>query len=410
MRGRPDVLRHGAFLAALTEEGDPVGPADVYAGLAVLRLVENAVRSDFETAEPDAIAAQTARAAVAALPATHVEAALLLRIVNAIADGGRAGMAPALPMVMAYAKLLEAHGKDALVVDVCGTVVVSSAEVDEPEIHQLAWLTAARAQLRLARHDAADHAFTTAHAIATWRDDREAQIRALTGRANVARSRGNLPLADRLLGGVIQRALRERRPALAAVALQDRAVVAHRRGDIKRAISLAYRAYTTTDQPGTRERILGDLGGFFIIAGRWAAARDALTLQERTATTDEIRRAAQGNLLALAARSGDVDLFAEYCARLDGVPLPPDFEVNVQIETARGVAWFGQRALGAEMARAAARFAERHQLARAVFEAEDLARELDAAPARRSTVATAVSPPVATVERALRQLATAAAL
>jgi hypothetical protein len=126
-----------------------------------------------------------------------------------------------------------------------------------------------------------------------------------------------------------------------AMATHNRAVVAARTQDPIRASVFAHRALKLTVDPVERDRVLSDLGAFLIDAGQFDAALDAFRILEITASSDEPRASARGNIVIVAARLGDRDLFEAARRDVANVEFPVEARVNLLVETAAGLRRFG---------------------------------------------------------------------
>jgi hypothetical protein len=94
-----------------------------------------------------------------------------------------------------------------------------------------------------------------------------------------------------------------------------------------------------------------------------------------TASTAVPKIYARVNMVALAARAGNKDLFANARARLEGVVLPPDAAVNLLIESARGYREFGEPETAAGLLETARALAVKHGFNRSIFEVDEMLRD-----------------------------------
>jgi hypothetical protein len=122
--------------------------------------------------------------------------------------------------------------------------------------------------------------------------------------------------------------------------------------------------------------VLNDIWAALVAMGRFSEARTALLIQEATTTSIEVRTIARINLMALAAREGDRDAFKAIRGQLAAVTLPPEMHVNFLIESARGMAEFGESQAVTELLQDAIGEARGVGLHQSVFEAEDMLRGL----------------------------------
>jgi hypothetical protein len=223
-------------------------------------------------------------------------------------------------------------------------------------------------------------------------------------------TRGNLPLADEMLGRIVEKSRAAECRTEQAMALHSQSVVAQRRGDLERAVCLSYESLQMTDAPSERDRVLGDIGAYFIVMARYDAARDALLVLEATTTVETVRWNARVNVLSLAARSEDRDLFEGSRRQLEDKPLPPETRVNYLIESARGFREFGQPELAAGLLEDARTLATAHGLHRSAFEAEQMlsSNRIEVESARRE-IRPLEPDPAAHVVQELRRMAAAVA-
>jgi len=129
---------------------------------------------------------------------------------------------------------------------------------------------------------------------------------------------------------------------------------------------------TITSLPNERDRILGDIGAYFILMQRFDAARDALMVLDATAATQIVKIHARVNMVVLAARAGDRGLFNDSRARLEGEMLAPETHVNYLIESARGLRLFGEPNTATDLLQEARVLAVQHGFNRSIFEVEEM--------------------------------------
>jgi predicted Rdx family selenoprotein len=255
---------------------------------------------------------------------------------------------------------------------------------------------------------AAEEAYVNACKIAKRHREQHRLYRSQIGLASVITSRGNLPQADAMLKEIVQACGEAGFRDVSALALHDHSIIAHQRGDFDSAVCRAYQALQLTDSDGQRERILGDLGAFFVSMGRFQAARDALLVEEATAVAMQARTVARINLLSLAARLPDQSLFEAYRQKLSNVALAPDMEANFLIECARGLRLFDNAAEAKRLLERARDIAIEHELHRSAHEAETMLAEtvIETPIDRRPTMPSAAA---VRVETELRTMAAALA-
>ena len=160
-----------------------------------------------------------------------------------------------------------------------------------------------------------------------------------------------------------------------AIALQDRAHTAHRRGQYDAAIVMQYMALQDVREGSVREgsvrdRVLADLAASFSEIGLRTAARDANLVLAATAVEQFTRWQATMNLMELAGADRSEPLFEQYRRELANAALPPILSAWYFYYVGQGYRMFGH----VEQARAALEhtldIAQRYQLNQAVFQAE----------------------------------------
>ncbi|MGH7718884.1 MAG: hypothetical protein ACREON_08600, partial [Gemmatimonadaceae bacterium] len=125
-----------------------------------------------------------------------------------------------------------------------------------------------------------------------------------------------------------------------AVALHDRATVAHQRRQYDLAIQLGYEALKWFRDPRSRDRVLGDVAGSFSEIGLRDAARDAYLILAGTAQEQYTRWQATINLMEIAALDGSEPVFEQYRRELVDAPLPAGLAVYYHLYVGRGYRTF----------------------------------------------------------------------
>lgn len=406
---KPPVLKHLAFFETLGRlpEDSPAALATT-AGLLALRLVDNWILAGPVMVQPESVSVRSVRHAIMAVDAHEPLREVLLGLTNTMQTPREVDVAPLLPRIFAYAGLLERRGEFALAADVYETSVRLGSEEFDGDLILDAHMRLGLCMRGLSRFVEAEAAFGEAGRLAKKRGDPARGLRSRIGLANVVFYRGDIPLAERMLEEITAACQAGGFAAERAQAVHTSATVARKRGQLQRAVSLAYDALQFTPSPADRERILGDLGAIFIDMKRFDAARDALLVLEATAMTATMRWSARVNLLALAARAGDGDLFVRSRGQLASVELPPNIHVNFLIESARGFRRFGKSEHARELLEAARSFAEANSLNSSIFEVEQMLEERES-PACKSVAEseTCQADPAAHVESGLRLMAAA---
>jgi tetratricopeptide (TPR) repeat protein len=297
-----------------------------------------------------------------------------------------------------------------LAADVYGTIARLAEEDFDGDLLIDSFLRLGYCKRMLGELGDAEASYAMAGKIAKRQKDTARALRSQIGSATVVMMRGNLPKAEELLAKVATDSEFADCTEVTSNALHVRSVVAHRRGEIGRAVCLAYDALRCTALPNDRDRILADIGAYFIVMERFEAAHDALMILEATASTTLVRLQARINMVALAARAGYKDLFASSRTRLEGVTLPPENRVNFLIESARGLRLFGEPEVARGLLEQALELAIEHEFNRSIFEAEEmLAERAVEANTQSGGIRFEQSEATAGVELELRKLALAVA-
>lgn len=370
-------LKHLPFFEALAEagEGTPAFHAAT-AGLLTLRLVDHWVAIGPVMVEPESASVSSARAAIMTLPANDPQREILIGLVNTMQTLREVDVQPVLPRIFAFAGTLERRGSLALAVDAYECVIRLGEESFDGELLIDSYLRAGYCWRALGSLPEAERTYGIAEKMAKRCRQPARIFRSRIGLANVAVARGNLPNADEMLGQIALESSSARCRSEHAMALHSRSVVAQRRGDLSRAVCLSYDALQIMDYSSERDRVLNDIGAYFIVMEKFDAARDALLVLEATTTLETVRSNAQVNLLALAARSDDRASFEKLRERLDGRELLPETSVNYLIESARGHWRFGQPDLATVLLERARGLAKAHGLNRSLFESENMLLEM----------------------------------
>jgi len=402
-------LKHLAFFEAVGEakENSPKAQSAT-AGLLMLRLIDHWVLAGPVMVEPESVSVKSVRGAIMQLESTDPTREVLLGLVNTMQTVREVDIQPVLPRLFAYAGCLERRSELTLASDVYGTIARLAEEDYDGDLLIDSFLRLGYCKRMLGELNDAESSYATAGKIAKRQKETARALRSQIGVAVVVMIRGNLPKAEELLASVAVESERAECADITANALHSRSVVAQRRGDLGRAVCLAYEALQWAALPNERDAILGDIGAYFVAMQRFDAARDALMVLEATAATELVRLNARVNMVALAARAGDNALFASSRTRLDGVSLPPEVQVNYLIESARGLRRFGESETARGLLEDARELAVSHGFNRSIFEAEEmLAERADAVHTTSGEFRFEDSEAAAGVEQELRKMALA---
>lgn len=404
-------LKHLAFFEAVGEAAENSPKAhSATAGLLMLRLIDHWVLAGPVMVEPESVSVKSVRKAIMQLEATDPSREVLLGLINTMQTIREVDIPPVLPRLFAYAGCLEKRAELSLATDVYGTITRLAEENFDADLLIDSFLRLGHCHRMTGELDEAESSYALAGKIAKRQKETARALRSRIGHAIVVMVRGNLPKADELLAEVALESARTGFDAERARALHMQSSVAHRRGALGGAVRLGYEALQLTVAPTDRDLILGDIAAYFIVMGRFEAARDALMILDATGTTELVRLMARGNMVVIAARAGDELGFKNARTRMEGVELPTEVEVNYLIESARGFRRFGEPTIAQELLERARDLSIAHELNRSVFEAEEMLTTVDQ-PTKVESGETrfADSDSAAEVEQELRRMALAVA-
>jgi hypothetical protein len=404
-------LKHLAFFEAVGEAAENSPKAhSATAGLLMLRLIDHWVLAGPVMVEPESVSVKSVRNAIMKLGATDPTREVLLGLINTMQTIREVDIQPILPRMFAYAGCLEKRTELSLASDVYGTIARLAEENFDADLLIDSFLRLGYCQRMMGALSEAEDSYSLAGKIAKRQKETARALRSQIGHAIVVMTRGNLPKADELLADIALESARAGFDAERARALHVQSTVAHRRGSLGGAVRLGYEALQLTAAPNERDLILGDIAAYFISMGRYQAARDALMILEATTTTELARVAARVNMVIIAARAGDESSFEGARARLEGLELTAEIEVNYLIESARGFRRFGEMTTAQELLERARELALAHSMNRSVFEVDEMLASVEL-PAELESGETryADSDSAAEVELELRKMALAVA-
>ncbi len=371
-------LKHLAFFEAVgeAEENSPKA-FSATAGLLMLRLIDHWVLAGPVMVEPESVSVRSVRGAIMQLESNDPSREVLLGLVNAMQTVREVDIPPMLPRLFAYAGCLEKRTELKLASDVYTTIARLAEEEYDADLLIDSFLRLGYCQRNLGVLGDAEASYMMAGKVAKRQKQVARALRSQIGVAIVTMTRGNLPKAEELLANVAADSEVASCGDVTSNALHARSTVAMRRGALGRAVCLAYDALKRSEAPTDRDGILGDIGAYFIVMGRFDAAHDALMILEATATTQLVRLNSRVNMLVLAARSGDRELFVTSREQLESVTLAPETRINYLIESARGLRKFGEPETARQLLESARDLASSHGFNRSVFEAEAMLAERD---------------------------------
>lgn len=337
-------LKHLPFFEVLAEAPEDSDAAKLAtAGLLALRMIDHWVLAGPAIVEPESVSVRSVRGAIMALSPSEPVREALLTAVNTMQLLRLPDLVPVLPRVYAYGQILERHhGQLKLAADVYESVVrLADAEYDT-ELVLNGYTRLAFCQRKAGALDDAEASSRALVKLAQKRGNRAFAIWGKMGVAQVAMLRGDLTLADSQMETIAAEAQQyDLTPQLAA-ALHNQSVVAYHARNPARASVLAHRALKLTTDLVERDRVLGDLAAYLTASGEYTAALDAFRILEATASSEELRVGAIGNILITAARMQDRQLFDATMARLSLSSLSASARLSLQVEVAAGFRRFGE--------------------------------------------------------------------
>lgn len=343
MFDQTESARHLPFFAELAalDEGDPAWRS-VSAGLVVLRLVDSWIEEGAAAVVADGWGIRSVEAAIEEMPAGLPARGVLGSVVKALKGSSANSMHAIAPRLMAYARSLDLDAKWALAADVYETVIGHVHPTEESDVAITAHLRRAYCERSLGELEQAVASYDAASRIAEGVGDLFGVLRARIGTAKIAIARGNMPQAEALLEQTIAVAAEHELTDVHAMALQDRATVAHLRGTYDVAVRLAYTALELTTDATNRDRLLADIAGSFYMLGVRSAARDAYAVVEATAQEQYQRWVATINLMEIAANDGSMPLFERYRRSLANTSLPPALQAEYYVHAGTGYELLGE--------------------------------------------------------------------
>ena len=405
------MLKHLPFFAALAEVEDGSAQARALkASLLTLRLLDHVALVGDSIVGPDSLSGGATRMAISEIDETDPLRPLLTGALNALCIGGARDTGPVLLRLFAVGQLFEGRQQYAMAADVFEAIIDGSIEESAADLTLDCWMRLAYCRRMLGELDGAEKACGKARAIAKHLKAAARVLHADVALANVVATRGNLPRADSILAGVIDACGKTKGATqVQASALQDRANVANWRDDYPRALEYAFGALQCSVSERQREELTSNISTYLYRMGRYEAARYPLMMLEARASSTVVLVATRVNLLAVAGRERDREAFDRYRSLLAAMDVVPDHMPNLLIETARGLATFGEKDEARQYLARAIALADQAKQNRAVFEAEELLTQLGRVETQQpSDRRPAPSRSVVRIEEQLREMALAA--
>ena len=371
-------VRHLAFFEALADlrETDAAWRATT-AGLVVLRLIDAWFDEALDPRTDGAWSMNAVREAVDSIDAGNPARSILSGTLDALENATGVSLPAVAPRLLAYGRSLDYEGQWLLAADVYRSVIARADPVEDADVAGDAYLQLGYCMRTLGLWDEAGKAYGIAGRIAAQAGDIMKVLRARLSEAKLAIARGNLPEAESILDETIDRAHTNRLPEVRALAMHDRATVAHARRDFQSAIRFGYESLRGLTNPAARDRALSDIASAFAELGVWSAARDAQLVLAATAQEQYLRWIATLNLLELAALDRREPVFEQYRRELIDTALPPVLEVDYHLYVGEGYRIFGNLDAARVALTLALHLATAHKLNQRAFHAEESLRSLD---------------------------------
>lgn len=337
--GHADIkLPHFVFFEALAEVESEDTPEwrTISAGLLTLRFFDAWVLDGPYTVRSDSWGLRLLRKRIEEISTGDPIRALLGSILDAMSTKGQARPAVVAPRLMAYARALQFEARWSLAADVYGSVIQYADRMSDPDLVITAHMQLGSCLRVLAKWQEAVVVYAYAGMVAEGVGDVMNVLRARIAEANLATDRGNLPLAEEILDDTIEQAQEPELIEVRSIALQDRATVAHRRGQYDTAIEMAYAAFGGMRDQTSRDRVLADIAAMFSEIGLYSAARDANLVLAATAQEQYTRWVATINLLEIAAIDQIEPAFELYRRELNDADLPASLSAHYHYYVALG--------------------------------------------------------------------------
>ncbi|HJU64905.1 MAG TPA: hypothetical protein VJ596_04475 [Gemmatimonadaceae bacterium] len=397
-------LEHLPFFEAMAaiDESHAKWPA-LQSGLLTLRLVDKAWQAQRLGTRLEKWEIAAVLDAVEAMDEGNVVRRLLAQIVKQMADRA-SNPATATPGLVAYARALQFEAEWKLAADVYRSALgfaMTSENMDlaASAAGQLGYCLRMAGEL-----DEASIAYDQSRAISQMNDDVAGALRADIGLASIALHRGNLPEAAGMLDGVIEEAMHAQLPDVVSRALQDRAEVAARRGQLDSAVVYAYRALELCDDATRRDRILADIANLLGMLGHHLSSQQAFEVLAVTAQEQYLRWLATVNLVELASLEGSEPMFERYRRELESAHLPPLLSAYLHLYVGEGNRRFNRVDAARAAYENAIAVAQEHDVNEVLIRAEVALRELRHAHAPGAPAADVPSSSVQDVITAIRAM------
>ena len=361
------MIAHTVFFGSLggMRENDPAWPP-VFAGLAVLRLIDSFRVNPAQARDAEEMTLVSARAAAAGIREGDPTREVLLRIISLLDETRHLDPEIGRELLL-YGRALDLEGRWTLAADVFNTIVESFTGSENIDLVIEASTALGAAARTTGDWKTSDRGYAHAQHLADTTKNRALSLTVRVGVAGSHTVHGNLPAADEELLEVVAEARRHSLQSVEAQAIHAQATVAHYRGDYQRAVHLAYRSLELTTNKTSRERILGDIAAAYAGLGMRDAARDGYSIVAVTSPHQWVRWQATLNLMELAIADGDESQFDNYVDQVKSAALDPRLNAYSLYFQGLGLRQFGRDSAD-EMLSCARDYASAHQMHQLAFE------------------------------------------
>ncbi len=359
---------HEAFLERASRFKDSETGRHAFGGFLVMRLVDQVSPSD-KVSSSFAYQLKATNAFIQELIPPTVEVNHLRELVRVAEASNTTGQPELLvPPLVAYTLWLEHQMLFDEALDVLEVALRLPTEDEEVSL-RLQW---ARLLRLSGRYDDARSAYQLVGTLAEGQGDTHSEMVSRLGYAIVLQKVGNLAASEVVLREVLADAVRLKDREAEGRACHDLAVALHLMNRTKDSVPLAFRAYQLYTNSADRARALNDTGVFLKSLHLYAAAKHALRLVVEGHPAPELRARTLVELLEISALDGDRISFERLRRQLRdrASPLPPDEQVNYEIQVGSGLSLFDRHEQAEAHLRRAIHLAEEHKLGERLFHAE----------------------------------------
>lgn len=303
-------------------------------------------------------------------------------------ENGRAGdESQVLERTHEYAESLWLTAEWALASDSCRTIIRHARTPSEQAIVPSAYSRLGHCLLVRGRQDAAIEAFQTGRSIASSHGDMRSDLTLRIAETTVEVQRGRYAAAECILDEVIADATFAGLTQVRARAIHDRGVIAFKRGDAARALTLYFRALDEYGTHAGADRVLADISLAVLEIGYLEIAREVLQKLEQDSIESLQRWTATVNLMRIAALDDKELVFDEYRRKLTRLNLPVRLRAYYKLFAAQGWIRFGQPLLARRELAGVHHAVQHYQLAELEAELSEVLRALELTSMKREATA-----------------------